>query len=70
MSTPLTAKILLDTLLQLEDEGNDLSSITINFRNNWDADTEVCTSISEDLFDSATNSKLESLVLLSNDTQI
>ena len=67
MQTPITAKTLLNTLLQLKNEGNDLSKITINFRNNWDSDTEVCTSICEDLFDSETNSRLESLVLLADD---
>jgi hypothetical protein len=69
MSTPITAQNLLDTLVQLQEEGNDLNKITINFRTNWNSDTEVCTTISEDLFDAETGNQLESLVLLAEDTE-
>ena len=70
MLSPITADFILEVLLQLKEEGHDLSSITVNFRTTWDSDVQVCTSIAEDLFDSETNSKLESLVLLADPTEI
>jgi len=63
---PITAQNLLDTLLQLKEEGNDLSRITINYRTDSDSDVEVCTFIGEDLYDEETNGTLESLVLMSD----
>lgn len=63
---PVTAQDLFNILSQLKDEGNDLSQITINYRTDSDSDVEVCTFIGEDLFDSETNGRLESLVLMAD----
>jgi hypothetical protein len=63
----LTAQNLLEQLLQVQKEGHDLSGITINFRTNYDSDIQTCVSIYEDLFDPETNSRLQSLVILSED---
>lgn len=63
---PITAEILFDLFKQLQSEGQDLSQIVINFRSNYDADIQPCVAIDEDLFDPETNSKLQSLVLLSD----
>lgn len=66
----ITANILFDLLIQLQKEGQDLSKIAINFRTNYDADIQPCVAIEEDLFDTQTNSRLQSLVLLSNIEEI
>lgn len=63
---PITAEILFDLFKQLQSEGQDLSQIVINFRSNYDTDIQPCVAIDEDLFDPETNSKLQSLVLLSD----
>lgn len=63
---PLTAQQLFNVLSRLKEKGSDLSKITINYRTDSDSDVEVCTFVGEDLYDSDTNSILESLVLMSN----
>lgn len=63
---PLTAKELFHYLSSIEKDGHDLSSILVYFRNNSDSDVEVCTFVGEDLFDSETNSRLESIILVSD----
>lgn len=67
---PITAEILFDLFKQLQNEGQDLSQIVINFRSNYDTDIQPCVAIDEDLFDPETNSKLQSLVLLSDTQEI
>ncbi len=67
---PITAEILFDLFKQLQSEGQDLSQIVINFRSNYNTDIQPCVAIDEDLFDPETNSKLQSLVLLSNIEEI
>ena len=62
----MTAQTLMNYLQDLKNQGNDLSSITINYRHDYDSDVEVCTIVEEDLFDEETNNILESIVLLSN----
>lgn len=63
---PLTAQDLLKELVKLKNEGNDLSKITINYRKDSDSDVEICTFIGEDLYDSETNSRLESIILMAD----
>ena len=59
----LTAEKLFGMLEQLKNEGNDLSTITINYRYDDDSDVHECTIVDEDLYDSKTNSILESIVI-------
>jgi hypothetical protein len=63
---PLTAKKLLNFLNDLENDGHDLSKITINYRYDADSDVDSCTYVMEDLFDAETNSILESICLVSD----
>ena len=44
--------------------GEDLSSITINYRYDDDSDVEVVRLLEEDLYDQETNSRLTSIVFL------
>jgi len=66
----LTAKKLLDFLLELQKQGNDLSKIKVNHRADRDADVEVVDDVEEDLFDSKTNSVLESIVIINDAREI
>lgn len=66
---PITAQNLLDILIELKNEGNDLSRITINYRTDLDSDVEVCTFVGEDLYDAETNGRVESLVLMSDSSE-
>ena len=59
----LTAEKLFGMLEQLKNEGNDLSTITISYRYDDDSDVHECTIVDEDLYDSETNSILESIVI-------
>ena len=63
----MKAKNLLNYLLELENEGNDLSQITLNFRTNTDSDVEKINFCFEDLFCENDNSTLKSLIFLSED---
>lgn len=66
MAAKFNAKKLQAYLKKLEDEGNDLSKITIDFRKNRDSDIFQANAVEEGLYDSKTNSVLESIVLISN----
>jgi hypothetical protein len=61
----LTAKKLLTYLQSLESEGQDLKKITINYRYDLDSDVKPCSFVEEDLYDSETNSILQSIVIIS-----
>jgi len=62
----LTAKKLLNFLIDLKNDGHDLSKITINYRYDADSEVDACTYIMEDLFDPETNNILESICLLTD----
>ena len=59
----LTAAQLLNYLILLEEQGNDLNKIKVNYRKNDDSDVKAIRSVGEDLYDAETNSKLESIIL-------
>jgi len=61
---PITAQEVMDFLTDLQNEGEDLSKITINYRYDDDSDVEVLSKLEEDLFDQETNSRLTSIVFL------
>ncbi len=62
----MTAQNLYKILEEMKSEGVDLSKVTINYRTNPDSDVEVITYVGEDLYDSSTNSVLESIVLMAD----
>jgi hypothetical protein len=66
MKKPLTAKKLLNFLIDLENDGHDLSRILINYRFDSDSDVNLCKFVMQDLFDSETNNILESICLVSD----
>lgn len=61
----MTAKKLLKFLLELKQDGVDLSKVSINYRYDDDSEVEVVNFVGEDLFDQETNSILKSIVLQS-----
>ena len=61
---PITAQEVMDFLTDLQNEGEDLSKITINYRYDDDSDIDVLSKLEEDLFDQETNSRLTSIVFL------
>ena len=69
-NNPLTAQGLLDYLQDLKNKGVDLNNVSLNFRKDRDSDVEQVVTIEEDLFDEQTNNFLESLVFLSDTTEI
>ena len=66
MKKPLTAKKLLKFLIDLENDGHDLSKILINYRFDSDSDVNLCKFVMEDLFDAETNNILKSICLVSD----
>ena len=69
-NNPLSAQGLLDYLQDLKNKGVDLNNVSLNFRKDRDSDVEQVVTIEEDLFDEQTNNILESLVFLSDTTEI
>ena len=66
MKNTLNAKKLLNFLIDLENDGHDLSRILINYRFDSDSDVHLCKFVMEDLFDAETNNTLESICLVSD----
>ena len=62
----LTAKKLLNFLIELENNGHDLSKVLINYRFDSDSDVNLCKFVMEDLFNSETNNILKSICLISD----
>jgi hypothetical protein len=62
----LNAKELMDYLIELEDYGLDLTTITLHYREHDDSDVELITGVCEDLYDAETNSVLESILFYTN----
>jgi len=62
----LNAKELMDYLIELEDYGFDLNTITLHYREHDDSDVELITGVCEDLYDAETNSILESILFYTN----
>ena len=70
MSKQLTAKKLLSYLQKLETNGVDLSNVATNYRHNRNSDVEKVRVVEEDLFDAKTNNVLESIVLITDGTNV
>ncbi len=67
---PLTAKKLLNYLLELENEGLNLNKIQLLYRYDRDSDEELIYVVEEDLFDSKTNNILETLMFYTDDSEL
>ncbi len=68
-TTQLTARQLLDFLLDCARNGADLDKVVVNYRQDFDSDVIPVMLVEEDLYDSETNNVLESIVLVSDDYQ-
>jgi len=61
----LTAAQLLSYLILLQEAGNDLEKIKVNYRKDYDSDVRSIKFVEEDLYDEKTNSILTDIVLVS-----
>jgi hypothetical protein len=66
----MNAQELLNSLLELQEQGHDLSKIQVNYREDYNSDVVTIEALEEDLFDEETNSVLESIVLISNTEEV
>jgi hypothetical protein len=66
----MNAQKLLNSLLELQEQGHDLSKIQVNYRQDYNSDVVAIEELEEDLFDEETNSVLESIVLISNTEEV
>ena len=60
----MNAQDLFEFLVDLKYDGIDLSEVQVNYRHNPDSDVDRVTFVGEDLFDAETNSRLTSIVLM------
>lgn len=67
---PVTAKKLFDFLTQLDANGEDLNKIHLLYRYDRDSDEEVIYEAEEDLYDMETNSRLETIMFLTNGEEL
>ena len=70
MKTPLTALQLWHFLNNLFEEGHDLENIKVLYRYDRDTDDAFVYAAEEDLYDMKTNSKLETIMLLTNPEEL
>lgn len=69
MENQFSAQSLLNYLLELSLE-NDLNNVMVYFRTDRDSEVQIVNFAEEDLYDDDTNSILNSIMLLSNDSEI
>jgi hypothetical protein len=70
MKKPLSAMQLWEFLTSLHEEGHDLENIKVLYRHDRDSDDVPVYAAEEDLYDMKTNSKLETIMLLTNPEQL
>jgi hypothetical protein len=66
----MNAKALLQFLTELEKQGNDLRLINVLYREDFDSDVQEINFVEEDLYDEQSNSVLQSIVLLTDNSDI
>jgi hypothetical protein len=64
----MNAKALLQFLTELEKQGNDLRLINVLYREDFDSDVQEINFVEEDLYDEQSNSVLQSIVLLTDNS--
>jgi hypothetical protein len=66
----MNAKALLQFLTELEKQGNDLRLINVLFREDLNSEVQDINFVEEDLYDEQSNSVLQSIVLLTDNSDI
>jgi len=65
----MNAQDLLNKLVDLKIEGHDLEKIEITYRHDYDSDVVGVVDLEEGLYDEQTNSRLETIVLVTDNTE-
>ena len=65
----MNAQDLLNKLVDLKIEGHDLEKIEVTYRHDYDSDVVGVVDLEEGLYDELTNSKLETIVLVTDNTE-
>jgi hypothetical protein len=66
----MNAKALLQFLTELENQGNDLRLINVLYREDLDSEVQEINFVEEDLYDEQSNSVLQSIILLNDNSDI
>jgi hypothetical protein len=65
----MNAQDLLNKLVDLKIEGHDLEKIEVTYRHDYDSDVVGVVDLEEGLYDEDTNSRLETIVLITDNTE-
>ena len=65
----MNALTLLNKLVDLKIEGHDLEKIEVTYRHDYDSDVVGVVDLEEGLYDEQTNSRLETIVLVTDNTE-
>ena len=65
----MNAQDLLNKLVDLKIEGHDLEKIAVSYRHDYDSDVVKVVDLEEGLYDEETNSRLETIVLITDNTE-
>jgi len=66
----MNAQELLNSLLELQNQGHNLSKLEVTYRHDYDSDIVGVVDIEEGYYDEKTNSILESIVLITNTEEV
>jgi hypothetical protein len=65
----MNAQDLLNKLVDLKLDGHDLEKIAVSYRHDYDSDVVKVVDLEEGLYDEETNSRLETIVLITDNTE-
>ncbi len=65
----MNAQDLLNKLVDLKIEGHDLEKIAVSYRHDYDSDVVGVVDLEEGLYDEETNLRLETIVLITDNTE-
>ena len=65
----MNAQDLLNKLVDLQIEGHDLEKIAVSYRHDYDSDVVGVVDLEEGLYDEETNLRLETIVLITDNTE-
>jgi hypothetical protein len=65
----MNAQDLLNKLVDLKIEGHDLEKIEVSYRHDYDSDVVGVVDLEEGLYDEETNLTLETIVLITDNTE-
>jgi hypothetical protein len=65
----MNAQDLLNKLVDLKIEGHDLEKIEVSYRHDYDSDVVGVVDLEEGLYDEETNLRLETIVLITDNTE-